>query len=313
MPVTYVEKSIKINAPMHHVESVLTDFNQWISWSPWLLMEPEAAVNVADDKHFYEWSGRRVGSGNMQFEGAVDVNNDGRRLDYSLNFFSPWKSTADVEFRLLPSDEEEMVNVTWIMRSSLPFFLFWMKTSIQNFIGMDYKRGLSMLKEQIETSSISSNLDFIGETVFNKTPYVGITSDSAVAEMGIKMSRDFTALGEFIKTRAGLQNGAPFCIYHKMDMAKQVCKYTAAIPVKELPADFPENVTTGDFPHAKMFCLRHEGRYEHLGNAWSTLYTMQRNKEFFPNTRVKPVEIYLNDPTEVAPGELVTDVMLPIK
>ena len=32
--------------------------------------------------------------------------------------------------------------LTWTMDSSLPFFLFWMKKSMEGFIGMDYDPGL---------------------------------------------------------------------------------------------------------------------------------------------------------------------------
>lgn len=313
MPATYVEKSIDINATIEDIETILSDFNQWIPWSPWLLMEPEAAISVADDKLYYEWNGRRVGSGNMHFLGATDDDKDTRLLRYSLTFLSPWKSTADVEFKLQPNANNTTVNVAWIMRSSLPFFLFWMKNSIQNFIGMDYKRGLSMLKEHIETSSIASAIDFVGETLFNETQYIGITTQSSMSELGTKMSRDFAALGQFMENHEGLQNGAPFSIHNKMDMSKQTCEYTAAIPVLESPSNLPDNLKLSSFPNAKMFCLRHKGKYEHLGNAWSTLYTMQRNKEFQSHKKVKPVEIYINDPAEVSPQALVTDVMLPIK
>lgn len=313
MPATYVEKSVQINASMEHIESVLSDFNQWLSWSPWLLMEPEATVTVADDNHYYEWSGNRVGSGNMVFNGVEDVGDSTRLLRYSLNFLTPWKSTAEVEFVLRPTEVEERVDVTWTMHSSLPFFLFWMKKSIQNFIGMDYERGLAMLKEQIETSSVSSALDFVGETVFNKTKYIGITTVSELSDMEVNMNRDFTALGKLMDDREEVQNGAPFSIYHDMDMSKHSCKYTAAIPVSAVPSDLPDDMVVGDFPETKMYCLRHEGKYEHLGNAWSTLHSMQRNKEFVTNNKANSVEVYINDPDEVVPQDLITDVMMPIK
>ena len=33
------------------------------------------------------------------------------------------------------------------MRGALPWFLFWMRPAMETFIGMDYERGLKMLKD----------------------------------------------------------------------------------------------------------------------------------------------------------------------
>jgi len=57
------------------------------------------------------------------------------------------------------SHSKAETRVTWSMQSSLPFFLFFMRKSFENFVGMDYDRGLRMLKEQLESGKISSRID----------------------------------------------------------------------------------------------------------------------------------------------------------
>ena len=44
-----------------------------------------------------------------------------------------------VDFYL--KSNENSTEVNWTMDSSLPFFMFWMKNQMVEFIGMDYDRG----------------------------------------------------------------------------------------------------------------------------------------------------------------------------
>jgi len=154
MPKMQIEKSTVIDAPVEKVYNVLSDFNQWKPWSPWLITEPEAKVTVAEDAKSYEWEGKRTGAGKM----AITDESTNHSINIDLNFFKPWKSKAKVRFRI--EHEGEGTKVTWFMDSSLPFFMFWMTKMMTALIGMDYDRGLSMLKEYAETGAVSTKLDF---------------------------------------------------------------------------------------------------------------------------------------------------------
>ncbi len=63
MPKMHIKKSVNIKAPVEKVYSKLNDFNHWTAWSPWLIMDPQATVTIAEDAKSYEWEGERVGSG----------------------------------------------------------------------------------------------------------------------------------------------------------------------------------------------------------------------------------------------------------
>ena len=82
MPKTHVSKSITIDRSAEEIFSKLNDFNQWPQWSPWLICEPDARVEVAPDAKYYEWEGKRVGSGNMRI--INEQPNDS--IDYDLTF-----------------------------------------------------------------------------------------------------------------------------------------------------------------------------------------------------------------------------------
>ena len=49
----HVKESISISAPQEKVQAVITDFHSWQHWSPWLLAEPDAKVEITPDGSRY--------------------------------------------------------------------------------------------------------------------------------------------------------------------------------------------------------------------------------------------------------------------
>lgn len=309
MPKFVVEKSVMIDAPLEKVRAILSDFTQWPAWSPWLIMEPEAKVTIGDNNSNYEWDGKRIGSGNMALLGEEPSDN-GHCLQYSLNFLKPWTSSANVNFML--SQQNGATKVVWTMNSSLPFFMFFMKKMMVAWVGMDYQRGLNMLKEYVEAGKINSHMEFEGESDFEAITYIGINKTCATQDIGKSMEEDFTQLERFMATHSGVENGTALSIYHKWEMVKGRANYTAAIPVKSIPSDLDDNMMVGEIPATRVFTLRHKGDYLHLGNAWSTLYTMERNKEILCKKGIHPFEVYINSPKEVDSAALITEIKFPI-
>ncbi|MGB3179936.1 MAG: SRPBCC family protein [Cyclobacteriaceae bacterium] len=308
MPDINLSRSILINAPAAKVYQSVADLNHWTTWSPWLIMEPEASVNVERGGNYYEWDGHRVGSGNMQ----VTNQHENNRVDYDLTFLKPWKSEANVRFEVKEKDENT-TEATWYMDSKLPFYLFWMKKQMEAWVGMDYERGLRMLKDFAEKDEIESNLLFGDVTVYPGCRYAGIKTECTLDQLGDRMGEDFGRLGQFFDDKKEMIAGDAFAIYHQFDIVKDRAVYTAALPLSDLQADLPVEYATGEIPKTQIKTLTHVGRYEHLGNAWSTLYAMERNKEFKRNKKVDPFEVYRNMPGQVPDKELVTEVNFPVK
>ena len=307
MPKTHVAKSIEINAPAGKIFNTLNDFNHWQPWSPWLICEPEARVDVADDAKYYEWEGKRIGSGNMR----VTDEKPHTSIDSDLTFLKPWKSKAKVRFDLKESDGK--TKVTWIMDSSLPFFMFWMKRSMEAFIGMDFDRGLNMLKEYVEEGQVKSKLEFLGKGHYAGCQYVGIKRECGVDEVGTMMSADFEKLAEVAHDTPDNIAGEPFSIYHKWEPVTKKVSYTAGFPLKSVPDEVPAGMQKGTIPATQTYTLRHVGPYLHLGNAWTTMMMMQRAKEFKPVKGFHPFETYVNNPQEVPESELITDIHFAVK
>lgn len=308
MPKLNLNRSTTINAPIEKVYENVSNLNHWTAWSPWLITEPEATTTVSDDQKSYSWKGKRVGSGEMKI--TKEVPNES--VDYDLTFLTPWKSHAKVRFEV-KSVDSSTTEVTWYMDSSLPFFMFWMKKMMMAFIGMDYERGLALLKDYSEDGQVHSKLEFIGERTFPGHTYIAIKSDCSISDLSQAMERDFTRLWDFMKDHKDLICGEAFSIYHKWEIVKGRVSYTSGIPVSQIPEGLPNDFVKGELPEMKVYTLRHIGPYPHMGNAWTAMQMMIRSKEIKPVKKIHPFETYGNSPTEVSEKELITDINFAVK
>jgi predicted transcriptional regulator YdeE len=298
-----------INAPIETVYKSISDFHSWTTWSPWLVAEPEAKVAVRKDGKFYSWEGDIVGAGEMTISNEVE--NESVAID--LLFLKPWKSKAKVHFTM--KEEEGGVRVMWDMDSSLPFFMFWMKKMMEAFVGNDYQRGLTMLKDYAEIGKVPATLSVKGMEEFKGCTYIGIKHDNVItSEMSTHMEADYTKLLSYMKDgREKNMAGPSFSIYHKWDMVNGKASYTACVPVNEVPSDLPAGVITGSVPATKVHVMHQTGPYRYIGNIWSAQYMRLRSKKFKGNKGVHPMERYLNSPTNTEENNLETEVLFAVK
>lgn len=305
MPKMFVSKSIDINAPKDKIKSVLTDFSQWRPWSPWMVLEPEATMSIAPDGKSYSWEGNRVGSGEMK-----RLSEEGDRINFDLMFLKPWKSHATPYFLL--DEKNGTTTVTWNMDSSMPFFMFFMTKMMETMIGMDFERGLKMLKDYMEKGEVRAELEFIDKEDFKGTKYIGIRKTVSMDKMGEEMQKDIDAIGQQLMD-SGLLNDLVFTQYHKFKMVKGIAEYTTAFGVTDYPDNLPDGWIKGELPAKKLRTVRLKGSYDHLGNAWSAVQNIMRSKGVKPDRSFHPVEFYRNSPAEVSEEELITDVSFALK
>jgi predicted transcriptional regulator YdeE len=313
VPALNVSRSISIAQPVKSVRKNLTDFRQWPAWSPWLCQERDAHISFHGDSgeigSGYAWEGKRVGAGEMQLRAKSD-----KRIDYELTFLKPWKSRAKVAFELEAqgkSHSKAETRVTWSMQSSLPFFLFFMRKSFENFVGMDYDRGLRMLKEQLESGKISSRIDLADDVrALPGCYYIGQEGSSTLAEMAAVMGEVYVSLNQQVVDQGLEADGPAFCHYTRMDMMRDRWVYTMGIPVKATEAT--HGIAKRD-DVSKCAYVEHTGSYMHLGNAWATVFGAIRARQQKHDRRSGGFEIYRQAPSDETAGDAITDIYLPLK
>lgn len=307
MPKVQVVKIKQINAPISKVHSILSNMSSWSKWSPWLIMDPDTKVDVAADNKSYSWVGDRVGSGHM----SITNERENESINYDLTFLKPWKSTAKVKFTT--TEKDGGTEVAWHMDSSLPWFMFWMKKMMMAFIGNDYERGLNLLKDYVEDGQVHSKLNWLGESQFPGCDYIGIKRNCTIEEMPSTMKADFENLMSYGESVEGTDRTKAFSMYHKFDFVKGLVSYTAGIPTTKIPSDLSDQFIIGKIPATKIYTLEHIGPYDHLGNAWTTIHMMNRNKEIKGRKDIHPFETYGNSPADTDPKELITHINFAVK
>ena len=141
------------------------------------------------------------------------------QVTIDLTFLKPWKSKAKVSFNL--SSKADETTVEWVMDSQLPFFLFWMKKSMQAYIGMDYTRGLTMLKDYIELGAVPFTITVDGFKERNTELFIGKHGQCTMEEVGQRVSADFQALMPYLfKEHKALLIDYGFTMYSKWDAVK---------------------------------------------------------------------------------------------
>lgn len=305
MPKLIIERSVVIQAPVETVYEMVRDFKRWPEWSPWLITEREAALSFTEDGKSYAWDGKLIGSGSME-----RINEDANEsLQMHLTMLTPWKSESDVRFNFEAVDGG--TRVTWRMDGSLPWFLFFLKSMMTNLIGMDYDRGLGMLKDLSEIGTVPSLVEPCPGQSHAGCHYVGIVRYCSVAEMPDFMGEDFKKLKAYFEANDLKPSECPFTIYSKWNLSKAMVEYTACFPIEVKPDSLPNEYVFRELPQVDAYVVTHTGAYRHLGNAWSAGMCRGRQKVFKQSKKVFPFEVYVTEIDSVPDAEIVTKVYFP--
>lgn len=303
----HLQRSIAVSASLDRLYGAVRDFPSWPQWSPWLVVDPSCRIEHADGGIGYAWDGKIAGAGSL----SIVAEEAPRRIRYRLAFLRPWKSEAEADFSL--AEKAGGTEVTWSMNGSLPFYLFWMKGMLTASLGLDFDRGLAMLKDFAETGGVPSRLEFIGRQALRGFGYVGLPMACSIDEIGQRMQESFARLTEWMEQQDLPRVGAPFSVCEKWNPRKRFTKCTLACPVEEAPAAVPTGFVSGQLPDCQVYSVKHTGPYRHLGNAWAAGMMHARARLFARDQRLHPFEVYESNPREVPEDETVTVVHFPAR
>ncbi len=307
-----ITRSIQIDAPQERVFEAVRNFHTWNQWSPWLCTERTAKVDISGSGKeigdIYAWDGNLVGAGEIEHRTREEY----KHMEQKLRFTKPFKSVSRIWFDFVP--EANDTKITWGMRGELPFFLFAMKKRMVAMLGNDFERGLQMLKDLVETGKVEFSMEYVGVVELPAAQYMGITKETSLTEMSTSIQGSFARLLKTVEQNNINPNGAMFCIYHQFDMINQHMKYTAAIPVPT-EVDIHENdVFSAKRETTKALKIIHTGDYKYLGNSWMGAYSyIYKTKGLKEDKAHSPIEIYVNDPTELLPEQWRTEIYIPVR
>src|SRR5437899_8563637 len=146
-----VQRATTVKATPEKIFSLINDFHQWGSWSPYENKDPAMKRSYSGSEQgkgaVYAWEGNKnVGSGRMEILDASAPS----KIVIKLDFFAPFEAHNTAEFTMLP--QGDATNVTWLMHGPAPFMSKPMQVFINlgNMIGKDFESGLANLKRLTE-------------------------------------------------------------------------------------------------------------------------------------------------------------------
>jgi uncharacterized protein YndB with AHSA1/START domain len=150
-----VKRATSIKAPPDKIFTLINDFHNWGSWSPYENKDPAMKRTFGGAPNgigaVYGWEGNRnIGSGRMEITDASPPS----RIKLKLDFVKPFVAHNIVEFTLEPSGDAANVttNVTWAMHGPTPFFgrIIHVFIDMDRMVGADFETGLANLKIMTE-------------------------------------------------------------------------------------------------------------------------------------------------------------------
>ncbi len=310
MPRYHVQRSIEINLDSATVFDTIADYGTWTKLSPWLCAEPTANVTISSDGQsigsVYAWQGEVVGHGEIEHKQLEP----GRRIDDEIRFLKPFKSVSQVLFEIEPTTNGS--KVTWHMIGSLPWFMFWMTSMMEAWIGMDYERGLKILKELLETGTILSETNVRGIQSVGPMRMAGVRASAHMSNVGPSMHAAVESATKLMQQNNLPTDGQMISVCHHLDMKKQILDFTSGFVIPAATGSLPSGLSEWSLPETKAFCVEHVGSYQNLGNAWSAANQHTRYKKL-KQSKAGAFELYINNPENTAVEDLRTEIYLPLK
>ncbi|KRR28586.1 SRPBCC family protein [Bradyrhizobium retamae] len=146
-----VQRAVSIKAPAERIFPLISDFQQWRSWSPYEEKDPAMNRTYSGAERgkgaVYAWDGdKNVGSGRMDILEALAPS----KIVIKLDFFRPFEGHNTAEFTMLPQGDG--THVTWLMHGPANFMSRLMQVfmNLDRMIGRDFEAGLANLKTLTE-------------------------------------------------------------------------------------------------------------------------------------------------------------------
>jgi effector-binding domain-containing protein len=317
---SHLERSTVIARPASQVYALINNYQSFNEWSPWAAKDPKARYTYSGPASGVgaklAWTGdpNTVGSGSQE----ITESTPGKSITTALDFGDHGKATA--HFLLAP--EGQGTKVTWTLDGDAPISIDskflngvigrYVYLFIDKMVGPDYESGLSKLKALVETFP---NVDIAGiepkvvELVPRKILFVSASSGIDAEGMRSALAAAFGSINGYMTTNNLTYAGAPLTLTTSWD--DKAWAFDAAIPAEYGALGGDEVVKAGMTSAGKAVQWTHTGPYSQLGEPIGKLYAWIAVQGMKPRDRL--MAEYINDPGQVQPEQLQTQLTIPVQ
>ena len=135
-----------------------------------------------------------------------------------------------------------------------------------------------------------------------------VRTTTPVEKLSEVMGSAYGEIAGYLGMKQIQPSGAPFAVYHNMDMSNLDVEIGFPVPSA---VEGSGRVVSGEIPGGRAAVAVHQGPYDTIGETYERLgaYVKEQGEE--PD--IFTYEFYINDPGEVAPEELKTEIFFPLK
>lgn len=305
-----VRREATINAPAEVVFSMINEFKEWESWSPWGRRDSSLALTYGEITSGvgaqYSWVGdaELSGAGGM----TITKSEPNQLIEFEIKMVSPYESVSNGYFKL--EEVDGMTKVSWGDMGKLPFFLRFM--NIDDMLGPVFEDGLQYLKEVCEAKATMAPEIPVEIVETEEISYYYISADSvSVKDMGTLIGNSYGEIMAYLAEDANNYTGHPFTISRKWDNELMMGDIDICLPINSTkPGN--ERVKKATKESGRAVRAMHYGKYELVGPAYFAA------EEFIEKNGLKyndfPREIYVTDPgQEPDTAKWLTYVEYPIE
>lgn len=153
-----IERTLAIDTAPEEVFAQVNDFHNWEAWSPWAKLDPAMKTSYggppAGVGSTYSWSGNdEVGEGMMTLTESRPHDHIAIVIEFRRPFAT--KNICDFSFK----SEGGKTAVTWSMTGNNNFAAkaFGLFVNMDKLVGGDFEKGLSQLKQVVESAPRAIN------------------------------------------------------------------------------------------------------------------------------------------------------------
>lgn len=139
-------------------------------------------------------------------------------------------------------------------------------------------------------------------------PTLSIRTTTSIKELPNELGKAYGAIGQYLAELGEQPTGAPYAAYFTFSMESM--EIEIGFPVAG-PLSGKDQIESGEIPAGKVAQCLYTGPYNKIEPAYNAL-TAFVEEQGYESTGVA-YEFYLNDPGEIAPEELLTQIVFRLK
>jgi effector-binding domain-containing protein len=181
-----------------------------------------------------------------------------------------------------------------------------MKIGIDKIEPMFYNRFVDPINQScFGGSTMSYNCEILEKPA---QPSLAIRTRTAVADLPQLMGKSYQAIAQLLGELGEQPAGPPYAAYFNMEM--QNLDVEVGFPVHHVLSGKGQ-IVAGEIPGGKLASCQFTGPYSDMVPAYEALQQWV-SEEGYEATGVS-YEVYLNDPAQTPPQELMTQIIFPLK